>query len=65
MSQGQKTTNDFFPGFVFSAQSVSAFRFYLGIFIIVLKNKHVVRFDAGDLQAQYRKWLKLHNIREV
>lgn len=60
-----KSKADFFPGFVYSAQSISAYRLYLDIFIISLKDGHTVRFDPKQRQNEFVDWLKNHQIRQA
>jgi len=54
-----------FEGFTETVDNVSAFRLYLDMYIISLKDGHVVRFDAGERSNEFRHWLLYHKVREV
>lgn len=60
-----KSKEDFFEGFVYAAPSISAYQYYLDVFIISLKDHTVVRFDAGEKRNEFRAWLNKHEIREA
>ena len=56
---------DFFPGFAHAAYNISAFRVFLDIFILSLKDGTIVRFDAGLQRQAFEEWLRDNGIREV
>ena len=60
-----KSKEDFFPGFVYAAQSISAYRLYLDVFILSLKDGHTVRFDAKERQKEFIEWLTGHQVRQA
>jgi hypothetical protein len=57
--------NKSFEGFTEHIDNVSAFRLYLDVYIVSLKNGHLIRFDPGERRNEFRQWLLNHKIREV
>lgn len=64
MSDQTKTRDDFFPDFIYSAQSLSAFNMYLGAFIISLKDGSIVRYEPKDA-ILFKEWLLRHGVRDI
>jgi len=59
-----RTKDDFFPNFIYSAKSISAFSMYLGVFIISLKDGNIVRYEPKD-SVRFREWLLRHSVRDM
>lgn len=62
---GSKRKISFFVGLTHAAQEMSAFQFFLNVFIISLKDGSVVRFEPGEYSTAFRMWLQSHKVREV
>lgn len=57
---------DFFEGFEYPAQSLSAFKFSLDTFTITLKEGGVVHHVPGrEIEEPFKDWLLRFNVREV
>lgn len=53
-----------FPGFDYHAEELSAYKYHVDVFVILLKIGKVITYKTTDVN-EFATWLNAHNIRKI